>query len=312
MTIRPAAALVQLDLNEPLPIEAAAGSDIVVRLRASCLAGRERRGMLAKLLMPDGSDVSHPFVTHDGSASETGDVFLKVPPRIGEHIWRFVLPAHELEGTQYDEAVLDVRVRGTPQVSSLAVWDVPSPVVAGIAFKIKVGAKSSAGCGLNGRGVEVLRDGMVVACGTLGDAPFPGTSALHWTELQLTAPQDAGVTSWSVRFQADGLELPHEGASTTFSAAIVPPPDHTLTVKVIEKDSAAPVEEASVRLGAYRAETGRAGFAKVRLPKGHYELSVWKAGYEIQPKTLELDRDASVEMEASLVPEEDPDARWKM
>ena len=179
-------------------------------------------------------------------------------------------------------------------------------------FKVKIGAKSSAGCGLKGRGVEVLRDGKVVARGALGDAPFPGTAALYWTELELAAPQEAGMASWTVRFEADGLDLPHEGASSTFSAAIVPPPDHTLTVKVIEKDSAAPVEEALVRLGAYRAETGRAGFAEVRLPKGRYELNVWKAGYEIQPTTLDLDRDASVEIEALLVPEEDPDARWKM
>ena len=59
-----------------------------------------------------------------------------------------------------------------------------------------------------------------------------------------------------------------------------------------------PIEEALVRLGAYRAETGRAGFAEIRLPKGRYELNVWKAGYEIKPTTLDLDRDASVEIEA--------------
>ena len=33
---------------------------------------------------------------HDGAISETGDIVLKVPPRIGEHVWRFVLPAHEI------------------------------------------------------------------------------------------------------------------------------------------------------------------------------------------------------------------------
>jgi hypothetical protein len=185
-------------------------------------------------------------------------------------------------------------------------------VIAGAPFKVKIGAKSSADCGLKGRDVEVLRGGEVVARGALGDAPFAGTAALYWTELQLGAPREPGMASWTVRFQAEGLELPHDGASSTFSAAIVPPPDHTLTVKVIEKATAMPVEVALVRLGAYRAETGRAGLAEIRLPKGRYELNVWKAGYEIQPTTLDLDKDASVEIVALLVPEEDPDARWKM
>jgi hypothetical protein len=71
-----------------------------------------------------------------------------------------------------------------------------------------------------------------------------------------------------------------------------------------------PVEVALVRLGAYRAETGRAGLAEIRLPKGRYEVNVWKAGYEIPPTTLDLDRDASVELEALVVPEDDPDAYW--
>ena len=123
----------------------------------------------------------------------------------------------------------------------------------------------------------------MVARGALGDAPLPGTAALYWTELELAAPREAGHGVMVGAVRGGGLELPHDGASATFSAAIVPPPEHTLTVKVIEKDTATPVEEALVRLGAYRAETGRAGFAEIRLPKGRYELNVWKAGYEIQP-----------------------------
>ncbi len=39
---------------------------------------------------------SHAFASHDGAVSETGDIVLKVPPRVGEHVWHFVLPAHEI------------------------------------------------------------------------------------------------------------------------------------------------------------------------------------------------------------------------
>ena len=305
---QPTAVLVRLEMSEPTPAEAAAGSDIVVCLRASCRAGPERIRMIA----PDGSEVTHALGDSGGISSETGDIVLAVPPRVGTHVWRFVLPAQEIGGVRYAEAALEASVTAKPQTTSLAVWDIPSPVVTGAAFKIKVGAKSSADCELKGRGVEILRNGEVAARGALGDTPWPGTAALYWADLVLTAPPEAGMASWTARFEAGGLELPHDDASSSFSAAIVPPPDHTLTVKVVEKDSATPVEEALVRLGAYRAETGRSGLAEVRLPKGRYELSVWKAGYDIAPTTLDLDRDASIEVVALLLPEEDPDARWKM
>jgi uncharacterized membrane protein len=85
-----------------------------------------------------------------------------------------------------------------------------------------------------------------------------------------------------------------------------------LTVKVVEKDTANAIDEAVVRLGAFRAETGRSGYAEISVPKGRYELQVWKAGYDIKPATLELDSDVSIEVEALALPEEDPDARWTM
>jgi hypothetical protein len=301
---------VHLEVTAPAPLEAAVGSAIVIRLRASCSAGHERCGMDATLVAPDGAESSHAFVTHRDGVSETGDIALTLPPSVGEHAWRFVLPAHEIAGVRYAEAEYVVPVRAVPQAASLAVWDIPSPVVVASLFTVKAGAKSSADCELKGRGVEILSGAEVVARGALGDVPWQGTAALYWTELPLVAPAEPGMASWTVRFEADGLELPHGSASSTFGIAIVPPPDHKLTVKVIEKDTAAPIEQALVRLGAYRAETGRAGLAEIRLPKGRYELNVWKAGYEIQPTTLDLDKDASVELEALVVPEEDPDAFW--
>ena len=108
-------------------------------------------------------------------------------------------------------------------------------------------------------------------------------------------------------FDTAGLELPHDGAASTFSVAIVPPPEHKLTVKVIEKDTAAPIEDALVRLGAYRAKPAAPASPK-SAAQGPLRAQFWKAGYEIQPKTLDLDQDVSLQLEALVVPEEDPDA----
>ena len=75
--------------------------------------------------------------------------------------------------------------------SSLAVWDIPTPA-AGERFAIKVGAKSSAGCALGDRRIEVIDGATVVAVGRLGDAPWPGTDALFWAEIELRAPDEPG------------------------------------------------------------------------------------------------------------------------
>jgi hypothetical protein len=197
--------------------------------------------------------------------------------------------------------------------TSLAVWAIPSPVVAGARFEIMVGAKSSFGAALAGGTIEVCDESaVVVARARLGDTPLPGTGALYWTQLELLAPIKAGLCAWSVRFEPTELELPHEPASSQFSVLIVRPPEHRLTIKVIEKDTSAPIANAQLRLGAYRAATDLSGLAQVDLPKGVYDLNVWKVGYEAPAKTVELNESRSVEVEVLSVPEENPDAAWLM
>jgi len=83
---------------------------------------------------------------------------------------------------------------------------------------------------------------------------------------------------------------------------------HTLTVTVASGD--APVEDAYVRLGPYRAVTDASGHAAVKLAAGRYELQVWKAGYDIPDTSLDIAGDAVISVEAQLQPEPDPDAHW--
>src|SRR6266403_1463334 len=133
--------------------------------------------------------------------------------------------------------------------TSLAVWDIPTPA-AGERFSIKVGAKSSAGCALGARRVEVLDGEAVVAAAHLGCAPWPGTDALFWTEVELRAPDQPGLVMLAVRFDA------------------------------------------------------------AELAKGRYELVVWKAGYDAPVTPLTIDADTSVQIDARVMPQPDPDAVW--
>jgi len=307
------AALVHLELGEPAPTEAAAGNDIAVTLRASCAAGHDRCRMPVIVSTPDGASAQHAFSTQRGGVSETDDIVLKAPARLGQHVWRFVLPAHVIDGIHYADAALIVPITVVPQPMSLAVWGVPSPVTAGTHFSIRVGAKSAAGCPLSQQRIEICNGtGAVVATGRLGDAPLPGTAALYWAELELPAPEHAGLASWTARFDGADLDVPHEGASAEFSTAVVQKPEHRLTVKVIESETAQPVPDVELRLGAFRGTTGPSGLAEIMMPKGQYELRSWKVGYDIQPCEVDISADADVEIKALVVAEDDPDAMWKM
>jgi hypothetical protein len=197
--------------------------------------------------------------------------------------------------------------KGTLHQTSLAVWDIPTPAAGG-RFSIKVGAKSSAGCVLSRRRVEVRDGEAVVATAHLGNEPWPGTDALFWTEVELQAPDKSGLLTLAVRFGAAELDKPHEGASSPFNVSVVARPEHTLTVKVAT--DGVPVENAIVRLGPVRASTDPSGTAVLKLAKGRYELVVWKAGYDAPVTLLTIDADAFAQIEVRTLPQADPDAVW--
>ncbi len=202
-----------------------------------------------------------------------------------------------------------------PHEITLAVWGIPEAVPAGERFTIKVGAKSSAGvdAGVDlGRGrIEVRNStGAIVTSGFLSDAAWPGTSALFWAEVELQAPTVPGLHALSADFDAGDLDPLHSGASFRFDVTVVEPPEHSVTVKVTDKETAAPVEDAQIRLGPYRAVTGASGLAELRIAKCRFDLRVWKAGYDAPVVAVDIDGDTFVQVEVTAIPEEDPDARW--
>ena len=199
--------------------------------------------------------------------------------------------------------------KGAPHDLSLAVWDVPAAVAVGERFAVRVGAKSSAGCALTGRRIDV-RDstGTLLASGELGATPWPGTGALFWADVALAAPPAPGLATLTAAFDAGGMVEPHQDAAAAFNVAVVARPEHLLTVSVAS--CGRPIDEAHVRLGAHRAMTDAAGRAALKLAKGHYELVVWKAGYDIETKPIEITADASVSVEAVAQAEDNPDAHW--
>jgi hypothetical protein len=307
-----------VELSEPAPPELAVGSDLVLKIKVSCPAGCDLRAMPVTVTGPDGLAVpieSHCGPERIGEANEVTlrDITLKAPQQVGDHVWSVRFLPHQSEDVLHEECTLPVCVRTKPHGTSLAVWAVPSPVVMGERFCIKVGAKSSAGCELSGKNILISdQSGTVIAEARLRDTPWPGTSALYWTEVDVPAPSEEGMFWCWVNFAAADIEAPHEGASSKFSVAIVRPPEYRLTVEVFEQDTKAPIPDAQVRLGAYRAATDPSGRAQLAMPGGTYDLTVWKVGYEAPGRTLDIREDLSIRIEAAIVPPENPDAAWLM
>jgi len=196
-----------------------------------------------------------------------------------------------------------------PNAISLAVWDVPMPVVAGEKFSIKIGAKSASGRALAGR-VEVIdSSGTVVATGTLGDAPWPETEALYWAALDVRALTQQ-FAEYAVRFIPDPREPAYDALATRFSIVATAKPEHKLTVKVTERDTAAALGGVEIRLGPFRARTNSAGRAELRVCKGEYQLQLCRTAHIAPAKPIKIEGDTSIELTMVHVPEDHPDARW--
>lgn len=294
---------VRLELEEPIPSELLVGSDIVLRIKTTCTGGCDLSGRLVVLMSGEDTLVS----------SVHGELAASVPVATGTHAWTLLFARQEVAGLLHERASLPISFRTVPVPTSLAVWDVPTPVVGGERLTVKVGAKSALSCSLAGALVECLDEGGAVAGrAQLGDAPWPGTTALYWAEVELVAPAVEGVVSWSARVAGCPTELPHANGRAQFSFAAVGRPDCRLTIRLVEKDTARPIEHAHVRLGPFRACTDAAGIAELSMPRGTYEVTVWHAGYEADPVGVEINDDVQLDLIGVSVPDEDPSARFMM
>ncbi|MSO30004.1 MAG: hypothetical protein EXQ48_03540 [Acidobacteria bacterium] len=199
--------------------------------------------------------------------------------------------------------------------TSLASWDLASPVVAGRRATLKVGVACSSGCNLTGTRIDVYNEtGTRVGGGRLGSQPWPATTALHWVELDVAAPDAEGDHAWSLQAttpldQARGAlsdsrkaEPPHVHAASTVRFVAVRTPEHRVTIEVIEKGSGVPLTRVELRVGRFRAATTDGGIAHVEVPGGTYEVCAWKIGYDLLSSTVHVSGDTTIHLEVEVAP----------
>lgn len=187
---------------------------------------------------------------------------------------------------------------------SLAVWDLASPIFTGRRAKLKVGVSCADGCDLSGTAVDVYDEtGERIGAGTLGSTAWPATTALYWAEIDLVALQCEG--DMSLRIHASPA-LPHADATSVVRIVVASPPEHRVTLHVIDDTSGGPLAGVELRLGRFRTTSNDVGIAYVEVPRGTYEVGTWKNGYEIASKTVVVDEDTTIQLELTAEPEVEP------
>src|SRR5438093_2536058 len=139
-----------IEMIRSVPGEVGAGTEITLRIRVSCAAGCDLRGAPIAVLAGEETLIGTGLSSWDGAANDTQDLPLKAPAEVGEHVWTVVFRRHDLESVAHDESCLPVAFTTVPHASSMAVWDVPSPILVGHPFTVKVGVNCSARCNLAG------------------------------------------------------------------------------------------------------------------------------------------------------------------
>lgn len=288
-----------LELSQSILPEVEVGSRIILRAKVTCSAGCDLRGHFVEVRAPVGLVATGTLDTCTANVSETDEIVFVAPDGVGDHVWSVVFPRHEAGSAAHEASRERVAFRTKPHTASVAVWDVPSPVPINRPFSVKVGVKCSAACEPQGRVVEVRDDaGAKMGGARLGGGVWPGTRALYWTEVGLTAPAVSGLVFWVAAFTGVGMTLAHKEASARFSFMADRPPEHLVTIKVFGGDTCAPVGGAEVRLGIYRAVTDVGGLARLEMPEGTYDLKVWSDGFEGPPMSVEVAGDVAINVEA--------------
>jgi hypothetical protein len=283
--------------------EVDAGSEMTLHAEVSCAPVCDLRGHTLLIKDETGADRGSVELTEfDGETNETGEFVLKAPIRTVEYTWLAVFPAVVKKAISYEEVSAPISFTVRSHTTSVVVWDVPSTVVAGERFRIKVGIKCSSECDLTKRDFRIFNDkGAQVSTGMLPGERWAGTG-LYFAEVELEAPSTEGLYTWSVKSAETDSAMPHADGSIDFGVRVVSRPEFVITVEVVDKESQTPLEGARVVMHPYRVIADKRGVAEVRVAKGAYKLFVSQTRYLTFGLSVEVTSDMATRAELELEP----------
>lgn len=284
-------------------VDAGIAVPLILRLAADRVP--DASGLLAAILDDDGAELAAAaFVAQVDGWHVTAPITLRAPTAPGDYAWRALLRA-EASGEPDEEAevfaVQTMRFAVCTHVLHAVVWDMPSAVESGNRATMRVGLRCSAGCCAAGWSFTLRNDkGQVVAKGTAGATPWPGTSALHHAEVAFTAPEAEGIHLWTVEGHAPDTEQPHAAQLAEIRLRTVPAARHTLRVRAIDAQTGLPIPRAKVVVHPYRTTTGSNGEATLSLAEGDYTVFVSGKTYFAYRSQGRIDGDLSITAELYL------------
>ena len=277
---------------------------MTLRGEVSCSPPCDLRGHTLLITDQDGADTcSIELAEFDGETNRTNAFVLMAPVAAGEHRWSALCPAVEKDGTSYIETSAPISFTVTPHTTYVVAWDIPSDIVVGERFRMKVGIKCSSGCDLANTAFAIHdHEGAQAAAGTLSDACWPGTAGLYIAEVELVAPASAGLYTWSVRRVQSGPGIPHAEGSVDFGVRAVGRPEYVVTIEAVEKVTRTPLSDARVVMHPYRAVADEHGVARIRTARGIYKLFVSQTNYITLGVPIDVAADMAVRVELDLEP----------
>jgi hypothetical protein len=245
-----------------------------------------------KLVIKDHAGADVRSMEFAGEVVEVVEFVVKAPLTPGAYTWSAV----------FAETSTPISFTVKSHTTSVVVWDIPSAIVAGERFRTKIGIKCSSECPFTNRNVGIYdHEGREVSTATLSEDRWPGTT-LYSAEVELEAPVDEGLYTWSVKCPGSDAGLPHDEGSTSFGIRVVRKPEYVVTVEAIDKESQTPLTGARVVMHPYRAVTDERGVAKLMVAKGAYQLFVSQTAYLTFALPVEITADMTARAELELEP----------
>ena len=195
--------------------------------------------------------------------------------------------------------------------TNVAVWDIPSAIVAGERFRMKIGVKCADGCDLTHADFAIVdEEGAQLVAATLPGDLWPGTTGLYVAEVELAAPATEGLYTWTVTVPSTALgtgpaseaDIPHAAGSASFGITVVAQPDYLVTIEAVDQADQAPLSGARIVMHPYRAVTDERGVARVRVAKGAYQLFVSLTRYVTLGLPIDVTADVTARAELAVEP----------